>query len=401
MPLKFCQRLAGKIELFQRLVLMLLIGVIPYFVDFNTPASYIDAKYHSIQILVAFLIASGAAKLILIPRGRNFSFLSLALLGMFGLFYLRAWFDPQRDYALARAMRFSVFFLLPLAFRSAFRTTRQMALAERWLIFAGIPLVIYCLLQSIGIDPFADLYQSELQKSNVHGTMGNAHFLGGYLAVLVFLIWNRIRQAGFLWSRLLYILLLLVVGILLVASRSRGAMLTVGTAAFVALGLRAAVGWRSRVHPVWEYLLVGWLLVVLSVPVVLFWAWDKPESNPVRKMELRFHRDLSINNRIVLSYIALRMWGHHPWWGVGVDRYPLEYFDTLHEVVTDPHSKLIHALSLVMESTQANETHNDFLQYLAEFGLADVHLLVAGDGVVPENGGQVVGGRLVLPLPFQ
>ncbi len=371
----FAERTIARIDLFQRLALMLIIGVIPLVVDPYISASFVDTKFLMIQLLVLFLLATGAVKLALGGLYPRVSWVSVVLIGLVGLYVVHCWTDPDPAFARVKALKYSLFLLLPLLIVSAFKTSRQIAVAEHFLIWMTLPMLAYATAQYLGYELWE--YQYEFEKSKVQGTLGNSHFLGGYLAILVFIVLHRIRQSRSPRLQVFYLFLLPVILFLLIVSRSRGAMLCVAGAAFCFLGVRAFIGWRQSGSWLWKWVLACWLAVVVLSPAAWWWSGRRPLSNPIRSVELKFHRDRSINNRLVLAVISLRMWGQHPWWGVGVDRYPVEFHRTLLESAHTADFHIIRHMAQLMESTQANEAHNDFLQCLAEMGLVGYGLLVA------------------------
>ncbi len=361
-------RIVARVELFQRLILMFLLGVIPLVVDPDVLASFVDTKFLMIQLLVLFALAAGAVKLAAGGLHRKETWTSIPLLLLLALYFAHVQTDPVPRYALVRAMKFGIFLFLPLLFVSAFRTPRQQRQAEAFLIFMSVPMLLYGIAQYLNFELFEYLF--EAKKSSVHGTLGNSHFFGGYLAILVFILLNRILQVRSSTTQLLYIFTLVIVVFLLVVSKSRGAMLCMGLAVFGFWGVRAWAGWSETRKPIWTAALAAWVAVWIAVPAVLWYTGPKAETHLVRKVELKFHRDRSFNNRLVLGLVSIQMWAKNPLWGVGLDRYPVEYFDALYQLASRPDNQVVHHLIRLMESTQANEAHNDFLQTLAETGVA-------------------------------
>lgn len=369
------EKAVKKIELFQRLVFLLMIGIVPLIIDPNTLYSFVDTKFTMIQLLIMLLLISGAVKLMLGGLSPTYSWVSVPLLLLMGVYFAHYFTDPVPEYALVRALKFGSFMLLPLLFASCFKTDKHLSQAEHFLILMTLPMLVYSMAQYLDYELFE--YQLESDKSKVQGTLGNSHYLGGYLAIFVFFALNRIRQTRNLTIQVAYLFLFPIILFLLLASRSRGAILCVAAAGFCFAGVRAFLGWRQTRHFLWKTALVGWTILLLMGVGTLWWGGRQPESHIVRRQELRFHRDRSFNNRLVLAVVSIRMWRQNLWWGIGLDRYPIEFFPTLYETASHPDFLMIQQLSLDMESTQANEAHNDFLQTLAETGLVGYGLLTA------------------------
>jgi O-antigen ligase len=377
-----------RLELFQRLILLFLLGFVPLVIDPNVMASFVDTKFIIVELLVLFLIIIEAVRLVFRPGRKTFSLISVSLIGLVIVHFLHAlpaWLpgdtflenlaDAYPEYALVTALKYSLFLVLPLFFVSAFNTRKRLAMAENFLIIMSVPIFIYGLAQYTGYELFE--YQLQMDKSNVHGMLGNAHYLGGYLAMLLFIVLHRVVATRNANLRPLLIFLTVVIVFLVYASKSRGAMLCVGASAFLFLGIRAFVGWRRKQHWFWRVVLAAWLLFWVALPLGIWYSGTLPESNFIRKTELQVHRDRSFNNRMVLSLVALRMWRQDPVWGAGVGQYAVQFFPTLYEMAWQPDFLIFRDMSRLMESTQANEAHNDFLQMLAELGIIGYALLVA------------------------
>jgi len=257
-----------RLELFQRLILLFLLGFVPLVIDPNVMASFVDTKFIIVELLVLFLIIIEAVRLVFRPGRKTFSLISVSLIGLVIVHFLHAlpaWLpgdtflenlaDAYPEYALVTALKYSLFLVLPLFFVSAFNTRKRLAMAENFLIIMSVPIFIYGLAQYMGYELFE--YQLQMDKSNVHGMLGNAHYLGGYLAMLLFIVLHRVVATRNANLRPLLIFLTVVIVFLVYASKSRGAMLCVGASAFLFLGIRAFVGWRRKQHWFWRVVLAA------------------------------------------------------------------------------------------------------------------------------------------------
>jgi hypothetical protein len=80
-------RIVARVDLFQRLILMFLLGVVPLVVDPDVLASFVDTKFLMIQLLVLFALAAGAIKLAVGGMHRNWSWTSIPLLILLALYF--------------------------------------------------------------------------------------------------------------------------------------------------------------------------------------------------------------------------------------------------------------------------------------------------------------------------
>ena len=76
-----CERFILKVEQFQRLVLLLMVGMIPMVWDSHVVSAFVITKFLMTELLILFLLVAGAVKLFLGGLGARFSLCVLPFLG--------------------------------------------------------------------------------------------------------------------------------------------------------------------------------------------------------------------------------------------------------------------------------------------------------------------------------
>ena len=192
--------------------------------------------------------------------------------------------------------------------------------------------------------------------------------LAGFLEVVLMLglsltLWSRLA----LWLKLLlgYLCLMVLAG--LIMTGSRGGYLSTGFGLFVFMALSVIAVRRRAVVRLWRFYLIGLVAILIAVGTA---------GMLIKKNDYLRERAASTyepkNMRLLLWKGALQQFQMQPWFGTGSRTY-LYYgrFFRVAEVDKDP-----------------EYTHNDYLQFLAEFGLVGIAGLLLFLPVHLWNGGK-------------
>jgi tetratricopeptide (TPR) repeat protein len=76
--------------------------------------------------------------------------------------------------------------------------------------------------------------------------------------------------------------------------------------------------------------------------------------------------------------VALVMWRAHPWFGIGMGRYDARFIDELLAMAQGPYGDTLRNLTPKMVSLRAVHAHNDYVQFLAEWGAVGFGLFFLG-----------------------
>ena len=181
---------------------------------------------------------------------------------------------------------------------------------------AAAVAVVYSLMQILTLDPLTWYRQSTFEGLIRSGsTVGHPNTLSAYLVTaLPLVVWlatrSRSRAVGIAWTVLAAASLFIVV-----ASLSRGAWLGAGAAVLAALLLALASGLR----PSRRWVLIGGAVLALVILVAL----ATPMRNAVltRTSQIADVSAPTSRTRVELWRAGLRMFGDHPWVGVGLDAF--------------------------------------------------------------------------------
>ncbi len=110
-----------------------------------------------------------------------------------------------------------------------------------------------------------------------------------------------------------------------------------------------------------------------------FEAWRG--GGPLHAVGKRFYhaftfRDASLRTRPLLWFAALNMWSEKPIWGLGHGRFAPRFLETVYETAQHSEVERIQQVTRHMNTIRADYTHNDYLQYLAEWGFVGYALLI-------------------------
>lgn len=236
------------------------------------------------------------------------------------------------------------------------------------------------MLQALRLDPIAwSRTQEFMGLWRAQGTLGNATFLGGFLAMALPLVALLAVEAARrrAWSALLTWLVVAFLGVAgLGVTLARGAWLALaGGAIVMALGLvgtapSPAVRRRLALAGA-VFVVVAALGVAVSPPArrvvgamarrVVLTLQARPQERPTAGVSYREEP------RPALWRVALELWRENPWLGIGLDTFQLGY----------PRHRSLEVWRVAGHRTPQN-AHNELLQTLATQGLAGGAALLAG-----------------------
>jgi O-antigen ligase/Flp pilus assembly protein TadD len=231
------------------------------------------------------------------------------------------------------------------------RTLEKMA---AFVLAAGSFMALHGLFQTMG---FHEADFTTRFESRAFSTLGNPDYLGGFLAALLPLAWVmtlRARTPAGWWT-LRAITLLLFAGVL--ATRTRGSFLALaGAGLFIALALVLPWGrnlWKEN---------KGFVLATVLIAVTgagAFWV----RHGGLSAFGLG---QASIQQRLDLWRIAGAMVKDHPWTGVGLGHFALQFPAYQAKPWAGGHPYIY-----------SSHVHNEFIQFLTEGGVIGLLLFVA------------------------
>lgn len=178
------------------------------------------------------------------------------------------WGSYERQQGLLTLGAYLVLFLLTA---TGLRTRVHVERLWIALVWGSLPVVVYGLLQAVGLDPL-DWHTDA--ASLVLSTTGRANFLGSYLVLLVPLTAGRALVAPRRW---LYLPLLVGQVVCLALTQARGGWVGLGVAALV-FGLAWATATQER-----RFALAALVMAILAIGLVATLNWpDGPLASVAR-----------------------------------------------------------------------------------------------------------------------
>ncbi len=229
------------------------------------------------------------------------------------------------------------------------------------LAICGIAQAGVMLLQYAGKDPlFAATTGSMVYRpGRMIGTVGY-HNQAAACVVLSVGVAALVCGARRLMRWLLFGGMLLVVGL----TGSRGAILagvlSVGVVEFILAMAGAAPGHRSRAWRRLGFVIMLAAVLLACIPVTR----DRMVDVATRRSQ-----SPAVASRLVMARVAVSMWRERPAVGWGAGEYARQYLDRLGDAAP---AEMSH--DVLRSRVFARETHNDYLQFGAEFGLIGVGL---------------------------
>lgn len=221
--------------------------------------------------------------------------------------------------------------------------------ATRTIALSGVLQALLMLLQRAGHDPLFGFITGAMSyhPGRMVGTIGYQNQAVDLLALAVFSSWVAFRSRLLRWTLLVPLLLAIV--------------LTAHRGGIAALCTAGAITWLSR--PASRRRRIGRMTIIaLLVAAAGFVA---PAETRARFVSAMGHprSDMALQSRLHMSGAALDLFTAHPFAGSGPGSYALNYMDLLGQRL--PEHKDHHLLPALV---YAREAHQDWLQFLAEFG---------------------------------
>ncbi len=239
-----------------------------------------------------------------------------------------------------------------------------------WSLFIPATLIIiYGVIQGLGYEPIFPFFmvRPEQWGGRARSTLGNAVFLGGYLAFVLPLILDAFLKYKN-WLFLLFGATFALGFASNVFSQSRGGWLgMIFGIAFLIFG-RIYLYRQKRATTKYKLEIQHWLLIVITVLVVfLVFLFFIGQGNPAEKLNYFYQHFLSIfkfgegsaATRIEIWKSSLMMISDRPFLGVGPDQM-LNYF---------PLYRTVRYTQLEGEMTMPDRCHNEYLQVAVNLGI--------------------------------
>ncbi|MFB3785430.1 MAG: O-antigen ligase family protein [bacterium] len=317
-------------------------------------------------------------------------------IGLF-LAYLfgRAWLDPHRDYALDQFLTFASWLVFAWLIADACPAPARFARMLWIMAWGQLGPVILAMGNIFGVDIYLHWilrqpdwkWASELigaDRGIIWSSLGNPNFYANYGAMVLLWLITLMFLTRRRWIRALLGLYAAILLITLIYTFTRGIWASLVPTFFILLAFGAAQSWLSRRSLSSTIRHYGKSAAALGLAMVLLlsaaYAMESREG-PFHKIGKRFQnailmRDTSLRSRPLMWYAALRMWRDRPFTGLGWGQYAPRYLETVYQSAQETEPARIQQITRSMNTIWTDLAHNDYLQLLAETGLAGYALFL-------------------------
>ena len=264
--------------------------------------------------------------------------------------------------------------------RSRVQTIRLLRVAS----FAVVPVTIYAMSQIFEYDLFYAIFYGEPEKTwthewlqgwQVYSTFGNPNWLAGYLGPWLLLTPVLFLSARSRWGKALILMLSAAVVVVLFRTYARGIWLSMIAGGFVFVTFAF---WERRQT---RNLQIGWKPITAAILGVFILATLVSLTSDTAAWFEDFRlgfllRDNSMRARLLLAVLASNLWIKHPWLGWGTDRFATHMNGELFSLTSSPYGESIRIFTRKLNTLRYDETHNDYLQALCEWGVVGLALLL-------------------------
>ncbi len=245
------------------------------------------------------------------------------------------------------------------------------------LVVAGFIQAALMIAQYAGVDPLfgSTTVGMDYRPGRMIGTIGYHNQAADFLAVCSVGLFLLVHRP---WLRML-----LVGGVLLVVGLTASRAGIVGIAGALGASEVVRIFRENRRRVAVTHLLApAAALAILAGGLVLFMPTTRD-----RFADVIWHpeRVAAVSSRVTMAKVALTMVAEKPILGWGAGSFAFQYLDRLGDLLPDEktHADIRHLV-------YARETHNDYLQFVAEFGLPGLAgllglVMVAGGALVRES----------------
>ncbi|MCX7016151.1 MAG: O-antigen ligase family protein [Candidatus Sumerlaeota bacterium] len=216
-------------------------------------------------------------------------------------------------------------------------------------------------------------------RNLVFSSLGNPEYLGGYLALMLALMFClSLRPGARAWRPLLWAAMALEIVVLLLTG-ARGAWLGALAGAGAAWLLERA---GKRRFPRWKTAASLAAAGILTVGVFVAFSTANP-LNPYRVnlwgriMELGDPRSESIRHRVAIAAASARLIAEHPWLGVGLGRFASAFYGALEQMLAEDKTGSVASYLETLGGRTPEHAHNDALEIWVETGFPGFLLFCA------------------------
>ncbi|MEW6234331.1 MAG: O-antigen ligase family protein [Candidatus Omnitrophota bacterium] len=322
--------------------------------------------------------------------------LSIALLLFLIYVLVLAIFDVQRAYAFDYALRTVCWILFAFLASDVSREDSSFHRLVWIAVIVQIAVVLYAISHIYDLDPYFNRilvghewrYSNPLvnQERGVIWALGNPNYYACFGSLLLISIAAMLALARRWRERLFWTFYGAIVLYSLLYTQTRGIWVSLFSALFF-LAILILFFSKTIRQDAFSFIksrrrsLAAGALAIFLLLAGLYLYETRQGRGLLHSLSKRFQQlaafqDISLRARPLLWSAAMQMWREAPISGAGHGRYTPRFLETVYGMAQQIEPERIQQLTRHMNSILANETHNDYLQYLSEIGGAGYALFL-------------------------
>ena len=393
------RKFASKLWLrFPQLVLGTTIFLVPLSINLGTKDPTITFKYLLLYSLVSTLLVWGVIEFCFFRKIKQIDPLVVVIYCLSLYIFWQIWQAPVFTYRLNQGSAFFALFGLFWFVYHFFRSYKAHKKIMWLLLGSTLIVILYGFLQYKNMDFIP--WESVSGRKRIISSLGNNTYLAEYITVVFFITIGLIyhyRKSTVRWVLFAFLPFELT---LIVLTQSRNSLIAIVFIFFIGTILS-----YKKIIKLFKYRsLVVMVCILILIFIVLWFMPNSFLSYNWTKLMDRFGSglilsDSSIQNRLVLWKTTISLWNQNPWTGIGTGQFQIKFIDELSTILNKSESVIWQIVTSSMEEIQADESHNDYLQCLAEWGILGYGLWLIFLSIIAIRAIGIIRGTLLKDNP--
>ncbi len=358
------------------LVLVSTICLLPMFFSNVSTISFMTPKFFFLYAITILLIYYSTEKNIRIKNLTShlnikiiLLFLLVLLAGSFKNFGSNSLFTGNLINGAGTIINFSVFFILFIITKEEVTEEKAQILLTYFMASSFLP-IFYGFIQFKNWD-ILGIFQNPGGKAQIFSTLGNVNWLASYLVLIsltsayVFLKSKTLKTSFISYGFINFTILLIIL------TRSRGAWVSMSFAYF-SLVIFLSYSLLKNKKKLWNELYsVTKFLIKLQIPVIIalliIYSTISPLNNQIniiKRIKDSFKNEFNVQQRLHVWTISLEMFNNNKLLGNGTGSFGRDYLEYQRKYFTRKNDR-----SILQYGGNARESHNEYIQILAENGI--------------------------------
>ncbi|MCE5301064.1 MAG: O-antigen ligase family protein [Spirochaetia bacterium] len=347
------EKLISKISEVSLLFILFMSGLV-FFSSASDPFWVVERfflKFSTAILIILYVVKSmtkGSFSCVRTPYDSVFALIiAINLAGIFSAKGIYAYVDR-----LTENLCYIALFYLAAQYCASERTAFKKALSA--VILSALVMAVYGVLQAGGIDPVN--WNSNFSR-RAASTLGNPNFLAGHMLIVIPLAYGLMLTSATPAKKFVFFIVSLFLTAALITSQTRGAYIGFAVSVIVLAALLSK--YEAELFKKYRKLLVAFLVICAAAAGLYFAA---NPSAVKRITDIVTLKDEAAHIRVSLWKNTAYMIKENPLLGSGAGNFPIKY--SFYQS-----RSLSPAFFKSSDYYKSGHSHNDFLQFAAEYGL--------------------------------